>query len=614
MLFRIALGLAVTQFALPNGSLFGQQKKVPARTTSVQREAPPANAVNKAQDEPAIVATVDGIAITRDDLVALCLKRNGKEVLDLVLNRYLIQQACEAQNIKISKKDVDDEIEKTAKKFNLSSELFIKLLEDQRNISYEKYASDVVWQMMALRKLARDKIQVDPKEIQQMIDSEYGEKVQVRMIAIKDAAKAADIHKQAKAAPTTFKALAKQHSEDSASASVEGLLPPIRKFNQQDDLLEQTSFRLQQDQISEIFKIGDMNVMLQCVRRIPGSVLTAEQLPLVEEHYRHELEEQHLRDMAETVFANLRSSSNVQVTYNDPQLQAQYPGTAAIINRNPVPMKILEDECIERFGPKVLEVEINRRILTNALTTSNVQVTDADMQAEIARAADYFGILKPDGTPDIPAWIKQITQELNVTEEIYMQDNVWPTVALKKMIIDQVKVTEDDFQKAYTRDYGPRAEVLVIVCSNQRTAQEAWQLARDNPSEQFFGQLAAQYSVEPTSRANMGKVPPIRQNGSAAVLENAAFKLKPGELSGIVELHKQYFILKGQGLTQPVASDPQAVRGELTKDIHEQKCREAMEAHFTKLVADASIDNFLVPKSQLGKTASEQTLKELSTR
>ena len=72
-------------------------------------------------------------------------------------------------------------------------------------------------------------------------------------------------------------------------------------------------------------------------------------------------------------------------------------------------------------------------------------------------------------------------------------------------------------------------------------------MARNNPTDAFFAQLAEQYSVEPASRSNGGKVPPIRRHGGSPLIEEAAFKLKPGELSGVVAIDKQFIIMRVPG-------------------------------------------------------------------
>ena len=59
----------------------------------------------------------------------------------------------------------------------------------------------------------------------QEFESEYGPKVQVRMIAVSNRQKAEQLLQQAKAAPEQFGTLAKQHSEDPNSAAARGLDP-----------------------------------------------------------------------------------------------------------------------------------------------------------------------------------------------------------------------------------------------------------------------------------------------------------------------------------------------------------------------------------------------------
>jgi parvulin-like peptidyl-prolyl isomerase len=556
------------------------------------------------------VAAVNGQTISRDELSKLCLERSGDEVLDNVLHKFVIMQACQAQQLMISQKDVDDEIGRIATKFNLTTNMYLKLIEDQRDITPEQYAADVVWPMLALRGLARDKAEVSQAEVDQAYQAEYGPKVQVRMIAVNDPVKAQELWQQAKAEPAKFKVLAKQFSQDPASASVEGLLPPIRRYGEEDPI-EKVAFSLQPDQVSEVFSVGEMFLCLQCVRHLPGSSPSSAQMEEIQHNLRRELEDVKLRKIAESIFQVLREQSSVVKVWGNQELEKQHPGVAALINRQALPLKTLEDECLKRTGPKVLDGAIHRKILEGALKAQAIEITQADLDQEIARAAEYYGMVHPDGRPNVEAWLQEVLREDGTNLELYLSDVVWPTVALKKMIADKVTVTEEDFQKGFEANYGPRAEVLAIVCSNQRTAQEVWQMARDNPTEQFFGELASQYSVEPSSRSNYGKIPPLRRHSGQPTLEAAAFKLQPGELSGIVETGGQYVILRSQGLTTPVVSSPEAVRAELSKDLLEKKQRVAMEKQLEGLLAAAQIDNFLVPKSQLGTAATQASLKML---
>lgn len=585
----------------------GNNRAVPATAASNVKSAAP----QPAAANPKEVAIVNGQPVLRSDLAQQCVLRYGEDVLENMVNKYLILQACLAQKIEITQKDVDDEIARTASKFNLSMPQYLKLIQDERDITPEQYSSDVIWPMLALRALAKGQVQVSPQEIDQAFQSEFGPKVQVRMIACKDKAKITQLHKDASAKPDSFKTLAKNHSEDPSSASVEGLLPPIRKFTG-DDELENIAFALQPNQVSKIFSAGDMHVILQCVRHLPPTTPPAPQMQEIQNRIRMEIQDEKMRESAEGVFANIREQSTVTKILGKPELQQQYPGVVAIINRQSVTLAQLEDECIVRHGKQTLEGEINRKLIEDALARARMQVTQPEVDAEIARAADYYGFVKGDGSPDVEKWLKNVLSEDGASIELYVRDAIWPTVALKKLIADRVKVTEEDLRKGFESNYGPRAEVLAIVLSNQRTAQEVWELARNNKTEKFFGELAAQYSVEPSSRSNMGKVPPLRRFGGQPNLEKAAFDLKPGELSAIVEVGGQYVVMYSQGLTTPVVQDFAAVKDELYKDILEKKLRIEMDNQMGQLVKDAQVVNFLDPKkSHVGEAESKALLNEL---
>ena len=585
----LGLFLASTQLCAP---LPAQDKK----------PAPPTNPM---EAFPKVVAVVNGQTISRDQLGEACLRRYGSVVLDNLLNKHLILQACAAQGINITQANVNDEINRVAQKFGLTTTLFLQALQEERDISPEQYASEIVWPMLALRALAADKIQVTRDEIDRVIQSEYGPKVQVRMIALTAADKAQQLHAQATAAPDQFRRLAKEHSADAVSASVEGLLPPIRRYSG-DDQLERIAFQLQPNEISPVFQIGEMHVFLQCVRHYEATPPNPQLLPSIEQRIHDQLRDQRLGVAADEIFAKLQESSQVVPVIGNPELEKQHPGVAGFINGQPVSREHLASQCIARHGRPILRGEIDRLLLNMEMKTANKTIIQPDIDAEIGRAADLAGFIHPTGEPNSAAWLKHIMQEEGVTLELYVDDAVWPSVALKKLVEDQVTVTDEDLQKGFESNFGPRAEVLAIVLSNQRTAQEVFAKARANTGEQAFGELAAQYSVEPVSRSNFGKIPPLRRHGGRPTLEDVAFALQPGEISGVVAWGEQFAILYKQGQTQPIVQDFAAVRDEIYKEILEKKLRIEMHRRLDAIHAAAQIDNFLEGTAQTGnvRTAS----------
>ena len=400
--------------------------------------------------------------------------------------------------------------------------------------------------------------------------------------------------------PADFGTLAKDYSEDQ-SASVHGLIPPIRK-HMGDENIERIAFSLREGEISPVIQVANQYVILQCEKQLEETYIAPRFRQDAENRLRDRVQDQKLRATAATLFQRLQEAAQVVNVYNDANLRKQMPGVAATINGQKISIQQLAEECVVRNGKDVLDGEINRRLLQQALKKKNQQVTEADIDAEIARAADAYGYLKPDGSPDIEKWLQDVTKEEGATIELYVRDAVWPSVALKKLVDNRVEVTEDDIQKGFVSNYGPRVEVLAIVLNDHRQAQKVWEMARDNPTDQFFGELAQQYSVDGVSRENFGRVPPIRQYGGRPELEKEAFAMKPGDLSGIIASEDNYVILRCTGHTTPVVANLDAeVREELVKDIREKKVRLAMTVEFDRLREAAQVENYLAGTFQSPK-------------
>lgn len=541
---------------------------------------------------PSVVAVVNADPITSEQLADEALRRYGVDMLDNMVNRHLILQACAASKIEVTEADVSAEIHRIAAKFGLTIDSYLQLLQDERDISPDQYSKEVIWPMLALRRLVDDRVKVSDEEFNRAFLARYGEAMKCRMIMVSDQKLAQSLRDRAAATPEEFGALAKQYSQDEGSASVRGLIPPIRRFSG-DSRLEDAAFALEENQVSNVLQLGDQWIVLQAVKRLSASSPSAQAMPAIRDQIIDSIRDEKMKETSSELFAELQKKAQVVKVLGDEEAVKQYPGVAAIVNGQKVTISQVAAECVKRHGNVVLEGEINRKILNQALAKVSQAVSPGDLDVEVARAAASYGYVRADGKPDVAAWLEAVVADGAATADLYIRDTVWPSVALAKLVEGQIKVTEDDMKEGFDSNFGPRVEVLAIVMSDQRSAQKIWDMARSNPTDEFFGNLADQYSVEPVSQSNSGKVPPIRKFGGQPAIEKEAFALKPGELSGIIATGDKYIILRCQGQTDPVVKDFNAVSEELLKSISERKSRLAMAKKFDELKADAEIDNFL---------------------
>lgn len=264
---------------------------------------------------------------------------------------------------------------------------------------------------------------------------------------------------------------------------------------------------------------------------------------------------------------------------------AQAPRPMAKVGNETISYEALAKECVSRYGREVLDDMIHRTIILKACEKENITVTEQEVSAEIARVAARFKL-------DVNQYLQMLQSERNITPMQYRTSVIWPMLALKKLAGETVEIAEVDIQKSFDRNYGERVKARVIMLDNLRRANEVWEQVRKNPEN--FEKMAQDHSIDPNSRALGGQVPPIPRYTGAENLEKAAFDLKPGGISGVIDLGQgRYVILKCEGRTTPVVTDIEEVRDALYDELKESKTQQAVGETFKKIKEQTRVDNYI---------------------
>lgn len=562
-----------------------------------QADAPPAALTRTGPEIPDPVARVDGQPIGKDELGEACLKAYGADVLDSLMHKQVIVYECEQLGISVTQAEIDAEIARVAANMTLGVEQFLKLLEEQRGIDPEQYARDLIWPTVALRKLSANEIEITKEDIEKAYDSLYGPTVRCRMIACATEQIAHDVRAEALSQPEEFHNLAKEHSID-PTASIGGLLQPIHR-SQEGFEVAVLAFDLQDGEISEVFPLADQFAFVKRESETPGKKVP---LASVRQTLVDGIRDGKLREMTTARFQKMTEQAQLVNVLASPELRAKHPGVAAFVHDQPLTIEALQEECIRRHGEEVLAGVVNRLLLRQACEKASVEVTPDDLQAELERAAVALGFATPDNRPDVAAYLKDAIENEKISEEDYLQEVVWATVALKKLVGGTVEVGEEDILKGYEANYGPRVRCRAIVCNNIGRAQELWEEARENQTVDHFGGLAQMHSVDRQSAALQGEIPPIQRHSGEERLEEQAFKLsKRHPLSDIIQLGDKYVILFYEGRTKPIVENIDDVRGRIEADLHEKLLRVKMRLKYAEL-QEANIVNHLTKTSTAPKT------------
>lgn len=257
------------------------------------------------------VARVNGAIITKAEVAEECMLSYGNDVLEKMINRRIIEQACAAQKVEVTEAEVDQEILKIAEKFNMSVDNWYAMLRTERNVTEAQYRRDIIWPMLALKKLAGGNVQITKKDMEEAFQRNYGERVKVKIIVLDNIRRANECWEKVNQNPEDFERLVRQYSIDSGSRALEGSVPPIRRFsgNQASEPLETAAFKLKKDEISGIVQTGNQFVIMKCEGRTEPVVKDLED---VKSHLKEELREEKIQQSVAAVFEKIKDEATVQ--------------------------------------------------------------------------------------------------------------------------------------------------------------------------------------------------------------------------------------------------------------------------------------------------------------
>ncbi len=157
--------------------------------------------------------------------------------------------------------------------------------------------------------------------------------------------------------------------------------------------------------------------------------------------------------------------------------------------------------------------------------------------------------------------------------------------SLKRMISDEivvqkmtqkikgdVKVTPDDMREI-------RVQHILIKESDKKLAEQVLDKAKKG---QDFASLAKEYSIDPGTASNGGDLGFFPKGAMVKEFEDAAFALKPGEISGLVKTPYGYHIIK---------MDESRLRRNVKQDeLLEQKRQNVFNQWFMSLKSKAKVE------------------------
>ncbi|GAB5439770.1 MAG: hypothetical protein Fues2KO_01190 [Fuerstiella sp.] len=293
--------------AVVAGAIGMQLARVTSDVAAAEDVAPTAT---QSADQPESVGRVNGELISYDELARECVERHGKEVLDNIINRKLVQQACSKAGVSVSAAEVNTEIVRISKKFGLATDQWEKMLLTERGLTPIQYRRDVIWPMLALKKLAGKSVKVTREDLEHAYEDAYGPKVKAKMIVLDNFRRATKVRELLQKNPDEFEELAREYSVEPNSRALGGTIPPIRRHSGAADELRRAAFKMKTP--GEISGIVQTDVGQWVILRFEGMTEHIEHDPAeVEALLTEEIREQEVQRLVATTFEQLKKTSRI---------------------------------------------------------------------------------------------------------------------------------------------------------------------------------------------------------------------------------------------------------------------------------------------------------------
>lgn len=201
-----------------------------------------------------VVAKIDDIEISQDELNDLLVKKHGLETLNSLISETIIKLEIDKADINIPDEEVEEEFDSMAAQYGGMEEL--KAAMAQANLT-EKEIKDEIKTSLSLEKLLQPQMDINDAEVSKYYEENkanfiQAEQINASHILVKEEAQAKDIAKKLEAGED-FAELAKTYSIDEANKENGGSLGFFERGEMVEEF-DEVAFKLKEGQISEPVK------------------------------------------------------------------------------------------------------------------------------------------------------------------------------------------------------------------------------------------------------------------------------------------------------------------------------------------------------------------------
>ncbi|MBI2265318.1 MAG: peptidylprolyl isomerase [Armatimonadetes bacterium] len=227
----------------------------------------------------------------------------------------------------------------------------------------------------------------------------------------------------------------------------------------------------------------------------------------------------------------------------------------ATVNGQKITRKELDKELERIFGKKLLERMVTRKLIEQEAKKKNIQVSDKDVISAITE----FKKNVP------PGQFEAMMKESNMSMED-LEGDMRVKLYLEKIVDTIPEKEKEDYFNKY-KDRFTQVEVAHILL---KTEEEALKVRKELMAGAKFEDLATRYSIDPGSKNRGGYLSLVSRGMMVPPFEQAAFSMKPGEISQPVQSNFGYHIIKAISIKSSYSDLKGLVKADFAKNFLEE--------------------------------------------
>ena len=247
--------------------------------------------------------------------------------------------------------------------------------------------------------------------------------------------------------------------------------------------------------------------------------------------------------------------------------------------------KELKSQCETQYKSlqsEVLGFLISSSWVLGEANSLGVKVSDKEVKKQFAK-------IKTQQFPKAAEFQKFLSTSGQTVSDLLLRVklNLLSSKIQQKIVKEKSKVSQAEIAKYYKENpkrfgVAEKRDLLIILTKTEAQAKSAKQEVESGKS---FESVAKKVSIDPTSKANGGKLPGVVKGQEEKALDTAVFSAQKGKLTGPVKTPFGYYIFEVQKVTpgsqQTLKQAEASIKAQLTA-THQQKALSSFVKEFKK--------------------------------